>query len=143
MHLTIIIKRPERTPVLKERKKLIDMKIVIDQLKKLGDLRENIALIELSSSDRIPLSIETMGMGFHPTLPCVSVGHWCDDGGGELLRDPQVIFAMTLDADGIIEALEPIYFRNDYTGVIERTNLAEFAQDWDASLTRLGYEAAK
>jgi len=133
-----------------------EMNNLIRFINRRGDVRYFQANIRLEVDGFNPLVIENIGYNayYHPDALCLSIAH-CGILNGDLMRDPEIVFACEFDEQQVLVGLDPCYYRNDYIGIercaylekdgrrmVRRGLIAELrslAVIWDRNLVDQGF----
>lgn len=120
-------------------------------------LAEEHFAIRVENPPYMLLCIEHIGEG-PQGFPAISVAHYGEQ-NGDLMRDPEMIFELAINARTGAPALYPYYFRNDYAGYEQtavwrddsangrvmcrpaaKLDMEQFARDtWDANIRDQGF----
>ena len=137
---------------------MTNLKKIIAELGGLAELRKDYA--KIMNEGWMPLTLEVIGTADLPGIepwPLLAVSHTYEQ-EGDLMRDPEVIFMVRPAADGSVDTLTPMSYRQDGLGICrecywkdgektmvnarEAADLKSFCRDWDKNLGAQGFVKA-
>ena len=81
----------------------------------LAELLRDSTAVQIRVKGYMPLSIEHIGPS-PDGLPMIAISHTGEQ-NGDLMRDPEIVFALHQGPDDVGPLADPIEFRNDYLGI--------------------------